>query len=160
MKRKINVGVVGCGHWSPNLARNLSQTSECEVTMLCDLSEQRLLHMQRLHPQAKLTKRFEDFLENPELHAVVVATPLGFHYSMAKRALEAGKHVFVEKPLATSSAECLELSGIAEAKGLVLMVGHTFHFSPAVNRMKEIIESGDIGAVRYISARRLSLAAG
>jgi len=157
MKIRVKVGVVGCGYWGPNLARNLSQTSDCEVAVLCDLSEQRLLHMQRLHAGARITRRFEDLLEDPEVNAIVVAVPLGQHYSMARRSLEAGKHVFVEKPLATSSAECQELAALAESRGLVLMVGHTFHFSPAVNRMKEIIESGDIGTVRYITARRLSL---
>lgn len=157
MSTKIRVGIVGCGYWGPNLARNLSQTADCELAVLCDASEQRLRHMRRLHPSVAATTRFEDVLENSAIDAVVVATPVRFHHSMAKACLLAGKHVFIEKPLARTVAEGEELVELAETKGLVLMVGHTFMFSPAVNRMKEIIDSGDIGKVRYISAQRLNL---
>lgn len=157
MSKKIRVGIVGCGYWGPNLARNLSQTADCELAVLCDASDQRLRHMRRLHPSVPITTRFEDVLENPAIDAVVIATPVRFHFPMAKACLNAGKHVFIEKPLARTVAEGEELVQIAETKGLVLMVGHTFMFSPAVNRMKEIVDSGDIGKVRYISAQRLNL---
>ncbi|MFN3408128.1 MAG: Gfo/Idh/MocA family protein [Limisphaerales bacterium] len=157
MNTKIRVAVVGCGYWGPNLVRNLSQTAGCEVVLVCDASENRLRHMKGLYPAVPGTTRFEDVIENPNVDAVIVATPVRFHYPMGKAALEAGKHVFIEKPLARTVAECEELMALSEAKGLVLMVGHTFLFSPAVNRMKEIIESGDIGKVRYISASRLNL---
>jgi predicted dehydrogenase len=157
MNPKIRVAIVGCGYWGPNLARNLSQTGDCELALLCDASEQRLRHMNKLHPRVPGTTRFEDVAENPNVDAVVIATPVRFHHPMAKACLLAGKHVFIEKPLARTVAEAEELVQIAESKGLVIMVGHTFMFSPAVNRMKEIIDSGDIGRIRYIAAQRLNL---
>jgi predicted dehydrogenase len=156
-KRNIKVGVVGCGYWGPNLVRNLRQSPDCELKSLCDSSESRLNHMRRLHPDVATTRRFEDLLLDPELDAVVVATPVRFHYEMAKAALNAGKHVFIEKPMARTEAEGEELVSLAERQSLTLMVGHTFLFSPAVRRMKEIIEAGDIGEVQYIAARRLNL---
>jgi predicted dehydrogenase len=156
-KKQIKVGIVGCGYWGPNLVRNLRQLGECQLKVLCDTSETRLSHMRRLYPEVGLTREFSDVLNDPELDALVIATPVRFHYSMAKAALEAGKHVFVEKPIARTCAEAEELAALAENRNLVLMVGHTFLFSPAVRRMKEIIDSGDVGEVQYIAARRLNL---
>jgi predicted dehydrogenase len=156
-KRIIKVGVVGCGYWGPNLIRNLRQASDCQLKIICDTSEQRLKHMRKLHQDVATTNQFNDLLQDPELDAIVVATPVRFHYEMAKAALLAGKHVFVEKPLARTVAEGEELVALAQQNGLVLMVGHTFLFSPAVRRMKEIVDSGDIGEIQYISARRLNL---
>ena len=155
--KQIRVGVVGCGYWGPNLIRNLRQSPDCQLKVLCDMSESRLAHMRRLHPEVATTNSFDDLLKDSELDAVVIATPVRFHYEMAKAALSVGKHVFIEKPMARTEAEGEELVGLAERKGLVLMVGHTFLFSPAVRRMKEIIEAGDIGEVQYVSARRLNL---
>jgi predicted dehydrogenase len=157
MKRTIKVGVVGCGYWGPNLVRNLRQISECHLKVLCDASEPRLAHMRRLYPEVATTSDFKNLLEDPELEAVVIATPARFHYRMAKEALNVGKHVFIEKPMARTEAEASELESLANRLGLVLMVGHTFLFSPAVRRMKEIVEAGDIGEVQYVSARRLNL---
>jgi predicted dehydrogenase len=156
-KRTIRVGVVGCGYWGPNLIRNLRQATDCHLATLCDLSEDRLRHMRKLYPDLSTTGRFEDLLEDVELEAVVIATPARFHFEMAKAALYAGKHVFIEKPMARTTAECEELIALANRQGLIIMVGHTFLFSPAVRRMKEIIEAGDIGKVQYIAARRLNL---
>lgn len=156
-KRIIRAGVVGCGYWGPNLIRNLRQSPDCQLKVICDASEQRLRHMQRLHPDVATTNKFEDLLKDPELEAVVIATPVRFHFEMAKACLYAGKHVFIEKPMARTVAEGEELVALAERQGLVIMVGHTFLFSPAVRRMKEIIDSGDIGELQYISARRLNL---
>jgi predicted dehydrogenase len=113
--------------------------------------------MRRLHPGVATTHRFEQLLEDAELDAVIIATPVRFHYEMAKACLEAGKHVFIEKPMARTVAEAEELVALADRQGLTLMVGHTFLFSPAVRRMKQIVEAGDIGEVQYISARRLNL---
>lgn len=157
MKKNIQVGVVGCGYWGPNLVRNLRQTQDCELKVLCDLDETRLNHLARLYPRISTTQRFEELLADPDLDALVIATPVRFHYEMAKAALSVGKHVFIEKPLARTVAEAEELVNLAERQGVVLMVGHTFLFSPAVRRMKEIIDAGDIGQVQYISARRLNL---
>jgi len=156
-KKAIKVGVVGCGYWGPNLIRNLRQSPDCQLKVICDASEQRLRHMQRLHPEVPTTSRFEDIVNDGEIEAVVIATPVRFHHQMAKACLEAGKHVFIEKPIARTEAEAEELVALAERQGLVIMVGHTFLFSPAVRRMKEIVDAGDIGEVQYISARRLNL---
>ena len=157
MKRIIKVGVVGCGYWGPNLIRNLRQSPDCQLQAICDMSEQRLRHMRRLHPDVATTNRFEDLLQDAGIDAVVIATPVRFHYEMAKASLTAGKHTFIEKPMTRTVAEAEELVALADRQGLVLMVGHTFLFSPAVRRMKEVIDSGDIGKVHYISARRLNL---
>jgi predicted dehydrogenase len=157
IKKIIRVGVVGCGYWGPNLIRNLKQSPDCQLKIICDTSEQRLRHMRRLYPDVVTTNRFDELLNDPEIDAMVVATPVRFHYEMAKACLVAGKHVFIEKPMARTVVEGEELVALAESKGLVIMVGHTFLFSPAVRRMKEIIDAGDIGEVHYISARRLNL---
>jgi predicted dehydrogenase len=113
--------------------------------------------MRRLHPAVATTNHFEQLLNDPELDAIVIATPVRFHYAMAKACLNVGKHVFIEKPMARTVAEGEELVALAESQGLVLMVGHTFLFSPAVRRLKQIVDAGDIGEVQYISARRLNL---
>ncbi len=157
MKEMIKVGVVGCGYWGPNLIRNLRQSPDCHLKLICDASEKRLSHMRRLHPGIETTTRFEQVINDAEIDAVVIATPVRLHYEMARACLAAGKHVFIEKPMARTEAEAEELVAFAEHQGLVLMVGHTFLFSPAVRRMKEIIDAGDIGEVQYISARRLNL---
>lgn len=156
-ENNIKVGVVGCGYWGPNLIRNLRQSPGCHLKVICDTSEQRLKHMRKLHQDVATTNRYEDLLADAELNAIVIATPVRFHYEMAKAALLAGKHVFIEKPMARTVAEAEELLALSEQNGLMLMVGHTFLFSPAVRRMKEIIDSGDIGEIQYISARRLNL---
>ena len=156
-RRNIGVAVVGCGYWGPNLIRNLRQTPGCDLKLLCDSSESRLDHMRRLHPGAKTTKLFEDVVNAPDIDAVLIATPVHTHYDMAKACLYAAKHTFIEKPIARSAAEAEELVSLAERQERVLMVGHTFLFSPAVRRMKEIIDAGDIGEVQYIAARRLNL---
>ena len=156
-ERIIKTGVVGCGYWGPNLVRNLRQAQNCDLKVVCDASEARLNHMRRLNPEVAATRRFEDLLEDTQLDAIAIATPVRFHYEMAKAALSVGKHVFIEKPIARTEIEAQELVSLAERQGLVLMVGHTFLFSPAVRRMKEIIDAGDIGQVQYISARRLNL---
>jgi predicted dehydrogenase len=157
IRKIVNVGVVGCGYWGPNLIRNLRQSADCHLKIICDTSEQRLRHMRRLHPEIATTNNFDDLLNDGEIEAVEIDTPVRLHYEMAKACLSAGKHVFVEKPIARTAAEAEDLVATAERKGLVLMVGHTFLFSPAVRRMKEIIANGDIGEVQYITARRLNL---
>src|SRR2546425_12871914 len=157
MRKNIQIGVVGCGYWGPNLIRNLRHSGDCQLKIVCDTSEQRLRHMRRLYPEVATTNNFEELLNDGELDAVVIATPVRLHYEMAKACLSAGKHAFVEKPMARTEAEGEELVALAGRKGLVLMVGHTFLFSPAVRRMKEIIDAGDIGEVQYIGARRLNL---
>src|SRR5215472_233763 len=109
IKRPIKVGVVGCGYWGPNLIRNLRQTPDCQLKLICDLSEQRLAHVRRLHPEVSTTNRFEDVLNDPEIEAVVIATPVCFHYEMARACLYAAKHVLIEKPMTRTEEEGEEL---------------------------------------------------
>jgi predicted dehydrogenase len=157
MKVPINLGVVGCGYWGPNLIRNFRQLQDCRLKLMCDTSEQRLAHLKSLYPGLEGHQDYGHLLNGAGLDAVIIATPVQSHYAMAKASLLAGKHTFIEKPMASSSAECEELVRIAEARGLVLMLGHTFLYSPAVRKIKEIVDRGDIGDIRYISARRLNL---
>jgi predicted dehydrogenase len=157
MKDPINLGVVGCGYWGPNLIRNFRQLQDCRLKLMCDTSEHRLAHIRSLYPGLEGHKDYGHLLNGAGLDAVIIATPIRFHYPMAKASLLAGKHTFIEKPMASSAAECEELIQMAEERGLVLMVGHTFLYSPAVRKIKEIVDRGDIGDIRYISARRLNL---
>src|SRR5437867_8917515 len=157
MKNQISVGVVGCGYWGPNLVRNFRQLPECSLKLMCDTSEARLAHLKSLYPEVEGHKDFGHLLNGAELDAVIIATPVRFHYAIAKASLLAGKHTFIEKPMASSAEECEELVRIADEKGLVLMIGHTFLYSPAVVKIKEIVDRGDIGDIRYISSRRLNL---
>ncbi len=154
---RIGIGIIGCGYWGPNLVRNLNSIGDCSVRWLCDLNPKRLQHLSSLYTVAKTTSNFELVLNDKQVQAVVIATPVGTHFPLAKASLLAGKHVFVEKPLARSTAESKELVDIARRQGLTLMVGHTFLYSAPVRKVKEIIDRGDIGQVRYISARRLNL---
>jgi len=157
MKTRINVGVIGCGYWGPNLIRNFNSLPDCRLAAICDLDIKRLNHLKTLYPQVELHTDFQEFLASPDLQAVVIATSAPTHYQMAKESLLAGKHVFIEKPMATSSADCDELVRLAEERRLTLMVGHTYLYSAPVRRIKEIIQSGDIGEVLCINARRLNL---
>jgi len=157
MAKQIKVGVVGCGYWGPNLVRNFRSLSDCNLKMICDLSEQRLAHLKSLYPEVQGTTDYQRMLNGVGLDAVVIATAVKTHFPMARASLLAGKHTLIEKPMACSSAECQELIAIAQKKGLVLMTGHTFLYSPAVRKIKEIVENGDVGEIRYICARRLNL---
>jgi predicted dehydrogenase len=157
MEKVLKVGVAGCGYWGPNLIRNFSQLPDCRVKVVCDTEENRLKHMKKLYPSVDTTKVFEDMVKDKDMDAIVVATPVHLHYELAKKSLLAGKHTFIEKPMATSSAECEELVNLAAKKKLTLMVGHTFIYSAPVRRTKEIVDSGDIGEIQYISSRRLNL---
>ncbi|MGB7769550.1 MAG: Gfo/Idh/MocA family oxidoreductase [Verrucomicrobiia bacterium] len=157
MSKQIKVGVVGCGYWGPNLVRNLRSLPDCSLKMMCDVSERRLAHLKSLYPEVEGLTDYHHMLNGAGLDAVVIATAVKSHYAMAKASLLSGKHTFVEKPMACSSAECEDLIEIARKKGLVLMTGHTFLYSPAVGKIKEIVKCGDIGEIRYICARRLNL---
>lgn len=156
-KQQIKIGVVGCGYWGPNLIRNFRSLADCNLKVMCDISEKRLTHLKSLYPEVGCETSFDHVLNGVGVDAVVIATAVRFHFQMAKAALLAGKHTFIEKPMASSTAECEELIDIAKKNGLVLMTGHTFLYSPAVRKIKEIVDSGDIGEIRYISARRLNL---
>jgi predicted dehydrogenase len=157
MKKPIVVGVVGCGYWGPNLVRNFKGLPNCHLKGMCDVSEARLEHMRSLYSDVEGMTDFQHLLNGVGLDAVVVAAPVKHHFSLAKASLLAGKHTLIEKPMASSSAECEELIEIAERNGLVLMVGHTFLYSAPVRKIVEIVQAGDIGEIRYINSRRLNL---
>jgi predicted dehydrogenase len=157
MKTPIQVAVVGCGYWGPNLIRNFNSLPRCRLKTICDISEERLAHLKRVYPSVAGETCFEHLLNGSGHDAIVIATSVKHHFPMAKASLLAGKHTLIEKPLASSTAECQELVQLAQSKGVVLMVGHTFLYSPEVRRIREIVEAGDIGEIRYISARRLNL---
>lgn len=137
--------------------RNLRSLPDCRLKVMCDLNQDRIRHLQSLYPEVEGETDFNKIVSRSDLDAVVIATSVRLHYPMAKACLLAGKHTLIEKPMAASTAECEELIEIAERKGLVLMVGHTFLYSAAVRKIKEIVDNRDIGDLRYISARRLNL---
>jgi predicted dehydrogenase len=157
MKGSLRVGVVGCGYWGPNLIRNFRKISNCSVRAICDLNVERLVHLQSLYPEVETLTDFDRFLGMSTLDAVAIATPVNQHHTLAKASLLAGKHTFIEKPMAASSAECEELIEIAKQKRLILMVGHTYLYSAPVKKIVDLVESGDIGEIRYINCRRLNL---
>src|SRR3984957_14582580 len=156
MKKPIVVGVVGCGYWGPNLVRNFKGLPNCYLKGVCGKSEARPKHMRSLHSDVEGLTDFEHLLNGVGLDAVVVAAPVKHHFSLAKASLLSGKHTLIEKPMASSSAECEELIEIAQRNGLVLMVGHTFLYSAPVRKIVEIVQAGDIGEIRYINSRRLN----
>jgi predicted dehydrogenase len=157
MNKPIIVGVVGCGYWGPNLVRNFKGLANCKLKAMCDTNKARLGHMLSLYSDVEGVTDYEHLLNGVGLDAVVVATPVKHHYALAKASLLAGKHTLIEKPMAASAAQCEELIEIAESKGLVLMIGHTFLYSAPVRKIAEIVEAGDLGEIRYINSRRLNL---
>lgn len=153
----ISVGLIGYGYWGPNLARNFHQLPEATLAACCDTDPARLEVVRRLYPHVRTTTRVEDLWSDPDLDAVVIATPVRTHYALARAALEAGKHVLVEKPITMDSAEAEDLIALAERQGRVLMVGHTFEYNPAVWKIKELIQAGDLGEIYYAYSTRVNL---
>ncbi len=153
----VGVAVIGYGYWGPNLARNVSERPEFELAALCEPNAERARAFSQRHPDVPVHTDIDEVLNDPAVEAVVVATPPRTHHPLAKRALEAGRHVLVEKPLATTSADASELIALAEHRGLILMPGHTFVYSPAVNTIREMILDGVIGDVYFITSSRMNL---
>ncbi len=153
----LKVGVIGCGYWGPNLIRNFTQLSRSDVVRVADLDELRLEHMKGLYPTVETTKDYRDIIADPEIDIVTIATPVHTHYKLASEALFAQKHVFVEKPIAASAKEAKALIVLSEKHQRKLMVGHTFVYTTAVRKMKEIIDSGELGDIYYINSQRLNL---
>ncbi len=153
----VRVAVVGYGYWGPNLARNVAVGDATELAAVCDLTEDARARAERLHPTTRVTGDWQSVLDDPEVEAVVVALPIALHHRFALEALEAGKHVLVEKPLASSVAECDELIAAAERTGLVLMAGHTFEYNAAVETVRDYLASGELGEPYYVSMRRTNL---
>jgi predicted dehydrogenase len=153
---KIKVGVIGCGYWGPKLARNFYESSEMELAYVSDFRDDRLTHMQQLYPAVRVTRDYHAVLSS-DVDAVAIATPVWTHYRLAMDALQAGKHVLVEKPLAASAVEATEIAETADRLGLAAMVGHTFQHNPAVNAVRDLISNGELGQVYYINATRVNL---
>ena len=153
----VRVGVAGLGYWGPNLARNFDRLPDVELAWLCDESEERRAQFAARHPQARVTGDIDELLADDALDAVVVATPVPTHYELARRALKAGKHVFVEKPPAMKGAEMEELVELARARDLVLMPGHLLLYHPGVLKLKELVDSGSLGDVLCVYGNRQNL---
>ncbi len=153
----IRIGVIGYGYWGPNLARNFAETADCEVAGIADSRVERLSQALRRHPAAAVTADATELLENPKVDAIAIATPVATHFDLAMAALAAGKHVFVEKPVTTTSEEALRLIEEAERRRLTLMVDHTFLYTPAVRKIRELCVCGSVGALYYYDAVRVNL---
>jgi predicted dehydrogenase len=151
------VAIVGHGYWGPNLLRNYVDLPGAVVKWVCDLRTEALERARRRYPSVRTTTDFTTILSDTEVDAVVIATPITTHFQLAAAALKAGKHVFVEKPITTTVAEAQELIDIAECNHLTLMVGHTFVFSPPVRKVKQLLDAGEVGDVRFITSTRVNL---
>jgi len=152
----VNIGVVGCGYWGPKHIRNFHELEEATLTTVCDLDEGRLERLKTQYPYVKTVVSFEDLLQD-SVDGVVIATPVNTHYQLARQALLHDKHVLIEKPVSTSSKEVLELIELAEKRNLVMMVGHTYEYHPAVDFLRQLVQSGELGKVYSIDAARLNL---
>jgi predicted dehydrogenase len=155
--KPVGVGVVGLGYWGPNIVRNLVELGDAHVARVCDTRDSRLDAITSRYPGIVGGKDFDELLADESVEAVALATPVSTHHPLAVAALEAGKHVFVEKPLAASAQEALFLIELADRKGLVLMPGHTFLYSPPVNRVREMIAAEELGEIHFISTSRVNL---
>ena len=153
----VTLAQIGCGYWGPNLLRNFSALPNCRVKYVVDPSPERRAFVETNFPRTMAAETHAKVLSDPEITGVIIATPAGTHFRLAKKALEAGKHVFVEKPLATTVAEVDELSRLAAERKLVIMAGHTFIYNAAVRYVKKLLEAGELGDIRYIYSQRLNL---
>jgi predicted dehydrogenase len=154
---KLNIAVVGCGYWGPNLMRNFSDHPGSQVRWLVDRDAMKLKRHQERYPQARLSCDLGEALADSDLHAVAIATPVSTHFQLAKRCLESGKHVLLEKPMAQTAAECRELIAIAERNRLTLLVDHTFIYTGAVRKIRELIAAGELGGIYYFDSVRVNL---
>jgi predicted dehydrogenase len=152
----LTVGVIGCGYWGPKLARNFHELPDSRLAWVCDLAQDRLDHLATLYPEVRATREYRDLLDS-DVGAVAIATPVPTHHRLALEALRAGKHILVEKPLTASVREAEEIVAGGERHGRVVMVGHTFEYNPAVEAVKEIIASGELGEIYYINGTRVNL---
>src|SRR5262249_27153173 len=153
----INIGVIGCGYWGPNLLRNFAENEGAHLRWICDLDQPRLAAMGRRYPAAQTATDYRALISDPGLDAIAVVTPVATHFQIAKEALLAGKHVLMEKPLTATTREAEQLIEIANQKGLTLMVDHTFVYTGAVRKMKEIVASGALGDLLYFDSVRINL---
>ena len=155
--RAVSVGVVGMNYWGPNLARNFDRLEGCRLAWVCDRDEAVLDRHRASYPGSRFTTRYEDLLEDGDLDAVVIATPVPTHAALTRLALDAGKDAFVEKPLALTGADARSLAELADARGRVLMVDHLLVYHPAVQKLKDLIDEGALGQVFYLYGNRQNL---
>ena len=153
----MNIGIIGYGYWGPNLVRNFSLVNNCKVKMVSDFRQDRLVIVSKTYPGIKVSTDPDDILLSKEIDAVVIATPVFTHFSLAKKALENGKHVLLEKPMTSTIKEAEELMNLAKQKGLLLMVDHTFLYTGAVMKMKQLINEKTIGEIQYFDSSRINL---
>jgi predicted dehydrogenase len=153
----VRIAVVGLGYWGPSLVRNLQELPDAELVAVCDRRSDALARICQRYPAVEGTSRFDELLDDDAVEAIAIATPVSTHEPLATAALEAGKHVFVEKPLAASSTAASRLGRLADERGLTLMPGHTFVYSPPVNAIRALIASGELGDVYFVSTSRVNL---
>jgi len=153
----LNVGVIGYGYWGPNIVRNFNSNDRSSVRLICDANQDALNRAAKACPQAVLTRDWKDVVSSPDIDIVAVITPVSSHYELAKKALQEGKHVFVEKPFTATTAQAEELIELAEKKRLKIMVDHTFIFTGAVKKMKQLIDEALLGELYYYDSMRVNL---
>ncbi len=153
----INVGIIGYGYWGPNLVRNFIENIDCRVVAVCDLSPERQALVRSRYHGVQVTADANELFENPQIDAIAIATPVSHHFSLAMRALKAGKHILVEKPLTSSTEEALRLIDEAERRKLVLMVDHTFVYTPAVRKIRGLVNESQLGSIYYYDSVRVNL---
>lgn len=155
--KKIRFGEIGVGYWGGNLVRNLAQMGSTDMCLVADSNRDRLDHIESLYPLVETTTNADDIFENDEIEAVAIATPVSTHFELASRALECGKHVFVEKPMTSTAKEARVLVDLAQENNKICMVGHTFLYTPAVEWIKNAVDSGLLGKIQYLNSKRMSL---
>jgi len=153
----VKLGVIGYGYWGPNIVRNFSGHEDCQVVAVCDTSPAALARVGGRHPGVRVTTEVDDVVTSSEIDAVAIVTPVSYHYELAKESLKNGKHVFVEKPFTATSAQAEELIELAERRGLQIMVDHTFLFTGAVRKIKQLIKEGAMGPLYYYDSMRVNL---
>jgi predicted dehydrogenase len=153
----INVGIIGYGYWGPNLSRNFSNHPDCTVAIIADFNIERLKSASKSHPSTKFTTNPKEIIDNSDIDVVVISTPVFTHFELAKDALNSGKHVFVEKPLTASSAQSIELIELALRNEKILMVDHTFLYTGAIQKIKSVLDSNELGELRYFDSTRINL---
>ncbi len=156
-KSSVNVGIIGCGYWGPNLVRNFSAVDDCYVRYCCDLDANRLKYIQRLYPFIEVTKEYKRVIEDPAIDSIIIATPVSTHFPIAMEALEAGKHLWLEKPMTASVKEAQTLIGEARKRNRIIFVDHTFIYTGAIRKIKEIIKSDALGRILYFDSVRINL---
>jgi len=153
----VRVGVIGYGYWGPNVVRNLQSLENCQLVTICDKNSDTLRRASRVYPGVELTMDFSELLTSPQIDAIAVVTPVWTHYELAKAALQHGKHVFVEKPFTSTPQQAEELIELADRKRLKIMVDHTFLFSGAVRKIRELVDDGTLGDLYYFDSTRVNL---